>query len=521
MPTRQPTPFFERPSNGTARRGRLLLVSHSFPPIRDVGSIRWHKLARFAHERGWELDVVMRQPSDAELADRAVLDGLPPGTRVYGVALRTPLVEHAQLAAWRLLRAVAPRRRPTPAAPPRDVRTSGPVRLDAPAAPAPAPRGMRRRLRRLLRANAVLLHNARFAPWVRDVVSLARQLAAANRYGAVITSGPPHDVHVAGRRISQRTGVPFVMDMRDPWSVAPRGDDDNESPLWWLLARRRERAAVAQASLVVANTDPAREALARIHPDAASRMITAMNGSDDDPLPTRRRGKKFVIAFAGEIYLDRDPRPLFRAVASVAQRFGLHPSEFGVELMGAVEQCRGVPTMRIAEEEGAGAYVTLRPRGSRQQAMEFLAGADMLVSLPVVTEEARQARDLTVPATIFEYSRFSAWVLALANEESATADLLRETSADVVAPYEVAAIAEVLRRRLVQWGAGIVPEPFDPDGRFSRRVQAGRLFDALERALGLPYGAAPVEPSASYRRSHDDAAPRRSSAQSGAQELTV
>lgn len=513
--TRTAVPIYERPPSARPARGRLLLVSHSFPPIRDVGSIRWHKLAAFAWERGWEIDVIMRAPTAEERADASALETLPPGTRLYGVPVTVSWLERVELTAWRMLRALAPRRAPD-ALPVAASRGAD----GAPVSPARR-RGVRRLLRQLKRFNRGLLYHARFNGWVRRVAALGTHLAARTSYAAVITSGPPHAAHVAGREISRRGGIPFVMDMRDPWSAAPRaGDDDVDMPLR-SLARRCERRAVAAASLIVANTDPAREALAAIHPDAAGRMITVMNGSDDDPLPPRRRGRKFVVAFAGEIYLDRDPRPLFRAVAQVASRFGLGPAEFGVELMGGVEQCRGVPTLRIAEEEGAGSYVTLRPRGSRQQAMEFLAGADMLVSLPVVTEEARGARDLTVPAKIFEYSRFNAWLLALADEESATAQLLRDTTADVVAPYEVGAIAEVLRRRLVQWGAGIVPEPLDREGRFSRRAQAGRLFDALDHALGHSIHAdATSTPAAPEPRPDLPVAPR-GSVRVGARELTA
>jgi len=87
---------------------------------------------------------------------------------------------------------------------------------------------------------------------------------------------------------------------------------------------------------------------------------------------------------------------------------------------------------------------------------------------------------------IFEYMRYDAWLLALAERESATELLLRETEADVVSPDDVESIAEVLRSRYADHAAGRRPEPIARDPRFSRRAQAECLFEAIEEIVGKP-----------------------------------
>ena len=100
----------------------------------------------------------------------------------------------------------------------------------------------------------------------------------------------------------------------------------------------------------------------------------------------------------------------------------------------------------------------------------------MLVILP-------QSWDMSLPAKLFEYVRFDAWLLALAEEDSATARLLRGTDADVVSPRDVAAIAAVLRRRYEQYAAGTRPRRVATDVRLSRRFQAQLLLDAIEQRV--------------------------------------
>src|SRR3989442_15660523 len=79
------------PSVGAeARRGerRLLLISYHFPPSREVGAVRWQQLAKYAVERGWELDVVTLDPASQVAPDWDALADLPARVNVYGVPQR-------------------------------------------------------------------------------------------------------------------------------------------------------------------------------------------------------------------------------------------------------------------------------------------------------------------------------------------------------------------------------------------------------------------------------------------------
>jgi glycosyltransferase involved in cell wall biosynthesis len=283
-------------------------------------------------------------------------------------------------------------------------------------------------------------------------------------------------VHEAGRRVALATGVPFVMDLRDPWSLVQRLPEAVASPVWLALAARYERQTVARAALVVTNTEAARLGLQARYPEARSRIVTVTNGYDEDPQPRSLHGRRFTIAYAGAIYLDRDPRILFRAAARVVRELALRPSDFRIEFMRDVESFDGVPTQAIAGEEGLDGFVRLRPPGPRREASQFLAEGSMLLSLS-------QDSDTAIPSKIFEYMQYDAWVLALADRGSATECLLRGSKADVVAPQDLEGLAAVLRKRYLQYAGGERPRRLATDPRYSRREQARRLFDAIEACL--------------------------------------
>jgi len=467
---------------------RLLLISHHFPPDTAIGARRWEKLAHYAAERGLGLDVITHRdsatpPNDAE---RARLDRLPPGVRIFGVVAPPVALARAEQFAWRQLKRMRGRATPAPSVPSNTASATAPAASQAPAAARSIPfeeiRWGLTSPRGWMRCYWTWLDIAQARAWGDQVLPVADVVVRAGMGGkrahvAVVTSGPPHMDHDAGRRVAERTRLPFVMDMRDPWSIVERLPEALATPLWSILARRYERQAVERAALVIANTELSCRNLQAVYPHRRGDIITVMNGADDEPLPSPRRGERFVVAHAGTVYLDRDPRALFQAAAMVIRKLGLTPAQFGLEFIGELEAVGGFPIRDVANQEGIAEYVVTGPSRPYAEAMQFMADAAILVTM--------SGNNITaIPAKTFECIRFDSWVLALSAPGSATELLLRGTEADVVAPTDAVGIAEVLERRYRMFSAGTYPVRVAQDARFSRTGQARILFDALAARLG-------------------------------------
>ena len=461
-------PVHSVPAAAPATR-RLLLLTYHFPPSQAAGALRWQRMLPYAAARGWTADVITVDPARVSPADPRRLAELPPGTRIFAAAEG----EHWSSAPLAMLRRLLSRRtgRPGAASPEAAAAAavSGPLAI-----PRESLRWLPPTTSRLKRMVGAWLNHAKEDVWAADAERVGQQLASAVRYDAIISCGPPHAIHAAAARLSRRFGVPFVMDLRDPWSCIADLEASIASPLWYRIAERRERGAVAQAALVVMNTEPARLAMQAAHPGAAARIIAARNGCDDEYIPASRHGKRFTIAYAGSIYLSRDPGPFMRAAARVVRTMDLGPDDFRIAVLG---QVAGAPIRAIADECGIGEFLTLEAPRPRREALEFLAEAAMLLNLP-------QSAAQCIPSKLFEYVQFNAWLLALEPEGTATEMLLRDSGADIVPPDDEAAIAAVIRERYEQYARGIRPTPIGADGRFHRRHQAARLLDELDARLG-------------------------------------
>jgi O-antigen/teichoic acid export membrane protein/glycosyltransferase involved in cell wall biosynthesis len=448
---------------------RLLLVTYHFPPSASVGALRWEKMVRLARARGWEFDVLTLDRSCVPLCDNQRLNDLPEGTRVYGVPVQR--IWHERLAhnVWRCLR--GSRAGAMGAARPS---TSDVARRDTGGSVAAVEiRRIPRSLTELKRAYFAWIEYVETGRWARACARVAKGLSKRGVHRAIITSGPPHMAHVAGLTISRACRIPLIVDLRDPWALLQRIPEGVASPVWYRLARRHERRVFDHASLIVTTTDPFRRALMREYPAHASRMRTIANGYDDDPLPSPDGGRCFIATYAGSIYLDRDPGPLLHAAARVVRRLALDPADFCLQFVGRVDDVKGVSLGELARAAGVEPFVRVYPMQPRAQVLRMLAQSAMLVVL-------HQDSDLAIPAKVFEYMRFDAWLLALAEPQSAVALLLDGTGADIVAPGDSDAIARVLERRVKAFRAGRRASALTREPRFSRQWQADALLDAVE-----------------------------------------
>lgn len=460
-------------------RRRLLLISYHFPPGPGAGALRWQKMSTHAAERGWGLDVISLHPEDLSRQDRRRLEDLPAGTRVFGVHHRAPGFDRAGKRLWETLKsvrgAIPGLGRERAAATGSGSERSGAKRA-RPESLTPEEMTLsvfdRSDLRRAFHA---WLAFVREGVWADDAAEVGLQLTAMDSYDAVISSGPPQMAHVAGRRVAERAGVPFVMDLRDPWSIPRRRPEPTASPVWFRIAERHEGRAVATADLVVANTDAVRRAMEDRYSDSGARFITVTNAADEPVAP--RPSSTFVATYGGALYLDRDPRPLFRAARAVIERHGLSPSEFRVELVGRVESYEGVPTSTLARDEGIGDHVDVCPPVPHGELLERLARSAVLVSLP-------QDSPWAIPSKIFEYMQFRAWLLVYAYPGTPIWELLEGSDAHLVRPDDMESGIEALESCYRRFRDGMDPSRIaEDDERFSRRYQADRLFEALDRMV--------------------------------------
>lgn len=467
------TPFYSGRDAGRTARGRILLLSYHFPPAQTAGALRWQKLARYADERGYGLDVLTLDPAALQIQDPASLEDLPASVRVFGVPELPTAIDRAERAASRALRALrrlAPKR-PAPAPGSAGAAASADRKTSFARSELRFEPGSLQSWKRAYHGIAV---PAKEKAWALRAAALGRNLFEPGRHCLVVSCGPPHMAHEGARRLAAACGVPLVLDFRDAWTLTERLVEHFASPVFLRYVSHFEARAVRQAALIVMNTELARQAMQARYPGASERIIAVLNGCDEGTVArTQAPGDPFRIAYAGSIYLDRSPATLFRALARVVRELGLAPGEIEVAFMGAVAEIDGRSLESEAAAAGVEAFVRRLPLGTRREAEHFLASAHVLVNL---YQDSRMA----IPSKLFEYMRHEAALLVLAEPGSATYELMLDTPAALAAPDDIDAIASAIRKHYAAQRGGAKATALASDPRFSRRHQAERLLDELD-----------------------------------------
>ena len=217
---------------------RVLIITYYWPPSGGGGVQRWLKFARHLQGAGWEPVVIAPADAAYPVFDPSLEADVPEGLEVH----RVPIWEPFELAG-RLLGQQA----------------TEVERLGASSGDAEKSSSGSGRLAKWVRGN-LFIPDARVG-WVGPVVRTAKRILTTGSVDAMITTGPPHSVHLAGLKIQAATGVPWVADFRDPWSDIDYLDDFHLTA--WARRRHRtlEQRVVAACDRVLVTAWGAAEGL--------------------------------------------------------------------------------------------------------------------------------------------------------------------------------------------------------------------------------------------------------------------
>ncbi|MBY0230134.1 MAG: glycosyltransferase, partial [Gemmataceae bacterium] len=137
--------------------------------------------------------------------------------------------------------------------------------------------------------------------WLWHARAAVRRAIDEMKPDAVLTSGPPHCIHLLGRHAQKHGRLPWIADFRDPWVTTA----EILPPTGWqrLWEGFWERRVFRQADALVVNAPHALSSLAEAVPSVARKLHCIPNGYDPEAFPATAyhpsAGKLVRILHAG------------------------------------------------------------------------------------------------------------------------------------------------------------------------------------------------------------------------------
>ena len=197
-----------------------VMVAYDFPPEGNAGAYRPLRFVRHLGKLGWRLSVVSCTPARYERYDPKLVSSVPPEVDVRRVSFRDP---------WQELQAIRVRRAARSESREETIATQSQSAHQAP---------YRIFLRRVVRkVEASCYHPDMAMPWIRPAVKTVVEACDRVRASVIWTTAGPVSSFLVGQRASEITGLPYVLDFRDAWTIT-YNEFEALRPNW---ARNRDR----------------------------------------------------------------------------------------------------------------------------------------------------------------------------------------------------------------------------------------------------------------------------------------
>lgn len=284
-----------------AKRPRLLYIAFYFPPSRASGVYRARATANHFAEAGWDVTVFAAPlPFLCDVVgstDEKLVETIDPRITIERPAMNLYRWEH-ELREFSWFRGMAP----TVA-------------------------------KRFFEWREAKQFPEQYVSWARSVVARAVALHRRDAFDAVLATGNPFASFAAAWAIGRLTGVPYVLDYRDSWTLDLFEDGPAFPP--GHPAWKWERRAIGRAAGTVFVNDALRAWHAERYPRAADRMLVVPNGWDPDlldvgppePAPAAS-DRPLTFGYLGTITSKQPVEEMAEAFA----RARTHPDLAGAEL---------------------------------------------------------------------------------------------------------------------------------------------------------------------------------------------
>ncbi len=276
---------------------------------------------------------------------------------------------------------------------------------------------------------AVFLRGNLFVPdpragWVGPSVAYLRNYLKDNPVDAIVTTGPPHSMHLIGMRLRRITGIRWIADFRDPWTEMHYFKHMGLLP--WTAARHRrmEQQVLETADAVIAVSAPVRD---DFQARTSTPVVLITNGFDEEDfavsVPELPAGE-FSLVHTGLFASDGNPLALWDVLARKCASDANFKAQLRIRLAGKTDP----EILDALSVRGLAANVENQGYQPHWKTVELQRSANVLL-LPL-RQEPEYAKAL--PGKIFEYLAARRPVLGIGQENGAAAGVLKDAGAGVM-----------------------------------------------------------------------------------------
>ncbi|WP_281635912.1 glycosyltransferase family 4 protein [Flavobacterium marginilacus] len=260
--------------------------------------------------------------------------------------------------------------------------------------------------------------------WVKPSVAYLEKYIIENNIDTIITSGPPHSLHLIGLVLKQKIKLTWFADFRDPWTTIGY----HKSLCLSVRAERKHKAleyrVLNTADRVIVTSKTTKTEFKEITGKPIS-VIT--NGYDNEPGTEVVLDSKFSLAHIGSFLSERNPVVLWGTLAELILEIPEFKSHLELKLIGAVSQ----EVLDTISQYNLDSYLNNIGYVSHSEAVAHQRNSQVLLLIEINSEETKSI----IPGKLFEYMVSNRPIIAIGPKDSDFAEIITGTNTGVFFEY--------------------------------------------------------------------------------------
>lgn len=378
---------------------KLLIITYYWPPAGGPGVQRWLKFVKYLPEFNIQPIVYIPENPTYPIID----EGLQSEVSEKAIILKNKIFEPYNLASF--------------------FGKSKTKKISSGIIPNQKKQSLAEKFLLWVRGN-IFIPDARFL-WVKPSVSYLKKYIQENNIDTIVTSGPPHSLHLIGLELKKELNVKWIADFRDPWTTIGYHKALKLSSYAEKKHKALEKEVLNSADSIIVTSKTTKTEFQ----DITSKPIEVItNGYDIEKIEKQPLDKKFSLAHIGSFLSDRNPRILWKALQELVTENADFKTDFQLKLIGAVSQ----EVLDTITEFKLNDYVQNLGYVSHQEAVEHQRKSQVLLLIEINSKDTKSI----IPGKLFEYMVSERPIIAIGPEGSDFAEIITETNTGVFFTYD-------------------------------------------------------------------------------------
>ncbi len=370
---------------------KVLVLTYYWPPAGGSGVQRWLKFVKYFRDFGIEPVVYTVENPSYALEDKNLENEIPRGIEI----LRQPIWEPNNLLG---------KKKGTSAG----FLNSNPSLIG--------------KITHYIRANYFIPDARKY--WIKPSVKFLSNYLKEHKIDVIISTGPPHSMHMIGMELKKKHAIKWISDFRDPWTDI---DYFHQLPLTKRAIRKHTRLEKevlrnSDSVIVVANT------MKENYKSFAEKIHVVTNGYDaENQYSEQILDENFSITHIGMMNDDRNPKTFWKVVSEIVGENDEFKKDVEIKLIGKVSDAC------ISEIEK-------RDLTDNLNRIDYLPHSEVLHHqrssqvLLLAINDVPSAKGI-ITGKIFEYLNAHRPILAIGPTDGDLSEILNNTNAGIVVDF--------------------------------------------------------------------------------------